>query len=286
MTYWKWGGVLTVLALVTAVTAYRFAGGWNSPISLDAKIKEIVSTEGRTEISCGELLAQRPIVLLALGQSNAGNHGEAKAGVAEPVNLAVDGKCFRTIDPLPGGTGQGGSIWQRLPRQLQSLQNSSRPVVLSVLAIDSTSISDWTGAGSSLRSRLAAHIASLIRTGMRPDFVLWQQGEADARLGTSASDYSAGLDRLANQLEEAGASAPILLARSTLCRSAPSVVLRQAIEEKVRSDSRFRLGPDTDVLAGDRYRVGCHMAAEGLDGAAKMWATSIQAESGASGAIR
>ena len=75
--------------------------------------------------------------------------------------------------------------------------------------------------------------------------------------------------------EEAGSSAPIVLARSTICGSAQGDAIRQAIEEKVASDRRFRLGPDTDTLSGEMLRNGCHLSSEGLDSVAKMWTTSI-----------
>ncbi len=185
--------------------------------------------------------------------------------------------CIRASDPLPGGTGTGGSIWQRLP-SLLSMEIDSRPIVLSVLAVDATSIDDWTNPNSPLQSRFASQVASMKRLGLSPNLVLWQQGEADARMGTGKDDYARGLGKLAATLNEIGVNAPIILARSTICGSSPSEAIRSAIEATALSDHRFRLGPDTDALSDQIFRNGCHLTADGLDSAAKMWAATISAE--------
>lgn len=245
--------------------------------SLAARLERITPAESRTEVSCAEVAATQPLVLLALGQSNAGNHGSPQIRNAEPVTLIAEGKCIKATEPLPGGTGVGGSIWQRLPALL-SWKDDSRPIVLSVLAVDASSIDDWTSPYSPLRSRLVSHLESMRRLGLKPNLVLWQQGEADALEGTSRDEYSKGLVRLAATLGEFSTDAPIILARSTICRTTPNATIRSAIEATALSDKHFRMGPDTDTLSGETFRNGCHLTAAGLDSAAKMWATAINAE--------
>ena len=268
---------LLAIAIMATIAAYMFIGLQRHSASLIARMEQIAPVEKHTEVPCAELAATHPLVLLALGQSNAGNHGALPRQAAEQITLIAEGKCIRATDPMPGGTGQGGSIWQPLPALL-STHKEVRPIVLSVLAIDATSIADWTDPNSPLSGRLVSHVVSMRHLGLPPDLVLWQQGEADARLGTSSEDYSAGLDRLAKILRETGVNAPIVLARSTLCQTKPNAVIRRAIEGKVSSAPRFRLGPDTDTLSGHAFRNGCHLTAKGLDSAAKMWAATISAE--------
>lgn len=270
---------LLAVAVMAAAALYRLLEQRRHGASLDARLAQIVAP-GTHPIPCSDVAATRPLVLLALGQSNAGNHGAPSARAAPPVTLIAEGQCLTATDPLPGGTGTGGSIWQRLPALLSAPQGA-RPVVLSVLsvlAVDATSIADWTAAQSPLRERLAAHVAAMRRLDLAPALVLWQHGEADARGGTSAADYAAGLGRLAAALSEAGANAPIVLARSTICQSAPNGAIRSAIAASVANDRRFRLGPDTDTLSSDAFRTGCHLTADGLDSAAKMWAATISSE--------
>ena len=247
-------------------------GGGNDLLA--ERMSKIVPLGNQPEVACAEVLATQPLVLLALGQSNAGNHGTASVHTSEAITMVAEGKCIKATDPLPGGTGTGGSIWQRLPA-LMSMQKNARPIVLSVLAVDASTIGEWTRSDSPLKERLESQVDSMRHLGFSPDLILWQQGEADARSGTSAEDYAKGLGRLATLLNDLGLKVPIVLARSSICRTAPSAAIRSAVDSVVSGDSRFRLGPDTDTLSSSAFRDGCHLTAEGLDLAAKMWAISI-----------
>lgn len=245
---------------------------------------ELLAPMGRaTQVSCTQVAARRPLVLLALGQSNAGNHGERGSsstaslggGVPKPITMIWDGKCIQAQDPLPGATGQGGSIWPRLVALLQR-DLRDRPIVVAVLALDASTIEEWTRATSPLRSRLASQLASMKQLGMPPDAVLWQQGEADARGGTTAGQYADRLDLLADVLAQGGITAPVYLAKSTVCRSPPSEPIRGAIDARVALKGRWMSGPDTDALDNASLRHdGCHFSASGLDAAAKLWAAAL-----------
>lgn len=248
---------------------------------LAARLQQIVPLGDESELSCREVAAAHPLVLLAIGQSNAGNHGARGEPAGAALTLAMDGKCVRAGDPLPGGSGRGGSIWQRVPAALRE-QLPGKTVVFSVLAVDASSIAEWTDRDGALSRRLVERIDSLRQLDLAPDFVLWQQGEADARQGTSGREYARQLDALAAIIGQAGVRAPILVARSTICRSEPNAEIRHAIESKAATDLRFRLGPDMDLLAGNGFRDdGCHLSVVGLETAARMWAASISAASSA-----
>ena len=152
-----------------------------------------------------------------------------------------------------------------------------RNVVFSVLAVDATSIADWTSPDSPLRQRLVQRLAALKRIGLMPNLVLWQQGEADAMLGTDPMAYAAALQQLRTLLDAGGSQAPMLLARSTVCRSPSAVGLHAAVDRMVEAGSGFRMGPDTDTLLGLDNRVdGCHFSAAGQLRAAQLWAERIQ----------
>lgn len=268
---------LLTIAIIATLAAYNFIERQRHSAILAERLRQVIPVGQHAEVSCAEVAAAQPLVLLALGQSNAGNHGSSSGRVAEPVVLIAEGKCIKAMDPLPGGTGIGGSIWQRLPVLLSANMNS-RPIVLSVLAVDTTSIDDWTNSRSPLKTHLASHVEFMRRLGLAPNLVLWQQGEADALMGTGTDDYSKGLDRLAATLNAAGTNVPIILARSTICRSPPNIAIRKAIEATAHGKHQFRLGPDTDTLSDNNLRSGCHLSAEGLDSAAKMWAETIRTE--------
>jgi hypothetical protein len=214
------------------------------------------------------------LALLVLGQSNAGNHGTPR--IADPVDLISDhGTCHRTPEPLPGATGRDASVWSRLPAALAA-SGIKRPVVFGVLAVDATSVHEWTSPGSPLPALLYGLSRQMIAAGMPPELVLWQQGEADARAGTTTLDYTRGMRALAAQLAAAGVTAPILLARSTVCRSPRAPRLWAAIEGLLDADPRFAVGADTDSKVGPAQRSdGCHFNAAGLDLAAALWAEAV-----------
>lgn len=271
--------LLGIALVILAIFLLRSigVGKFSEQNMLALKLNKIVHVETEAVVSCEALAAQKPLVILALGQSNAGNHGARAADTDVPIALISDGKCIMAVDPLPGATGVAGSIWYRLPRHFAKLQ-SRRPIVLSVLAVEATTIGEWTDEKSLLRERLSQHLKSMQGVKLPPNFVLWQQGEADAIVGTSEEDYSTGLDKLAGIFEQEKIKAPIVLALSTVCRTEPSTRIRGAIEDKVASDRRFKLGPDTDYDIFEGLRIkNCHFSAEGVDRAAQLWAGTIAA---------
>jgi hypothetical protein len=222
----------------------------------------------------------KPLVLLVLGQSNAGNHGQdAEPPVhrqAQKAHVFVGEGCQSATDPLPGATGNGASIWSRLPAHLQRL-GVQRPVVLAILAVDASSIAEWTDSPSALKLRLDKVLDQLGQAQLVPDFVLWQQGEADAKLGTSTVTYADAFAQLRQRIRAAGVNGPLLLARSTMCHGADGRLVRAALEQLAAQHQDVRLGPDTDLLAGSHRHAGCHFSDSGLDAAALMWAQAIAA---------
>ena len=270
------------LGLAIAGLAVALAGAyvWRRDARADTHLAQRFSQRAlpqpSTRLDCGLLKSAHPVVLLALGQSNAGNHG-TPAGPSPSVALITDrGECHRVVDPLPGATGTGGSIWARLPDALQAA-GSQRAWVIAVLAVDATTVENWTDTKGPMARALGQQLRQMHAAGLPPDFVLWQQGEADARLGTDAMQYAAGLRAVASAARLQGFDGPWLLAKSTVCRSPPSSPIRTAIDQLNREEpSRFLQGPDTDtLLTPDARSDGCHLSESGLKLAAGAWAQSI-----------
>ena len=238
------------------------------------RLLELAPTPGRARVDCRTFREPRPLVLLAIGQSNAGNHGQAGADEPPPTALQVmsAGVCSLTGDPLPGATGRGASLWSLLPARLAAA-GIHRPVVLQVLAVDASLVDDWARESAPIARHLSLVLRANRASGLQPDLVLWQQGEADARAGTAPDRYAQGLLALAARLEAGGVHAPILLARSTVCRSAAAARLRAAVLALAASHPRFVVGPDTDSI--EQRHDGCHLSASGRAQAATLWATSI-----------
>jgi lysophospholipase L1-like esterase len=265
-----------MLIILTAIIAWLVSTHPKTdPTGLLSKLSQIAQVRNKLLVSCEQIAALRPIVVLAIGQSNAGNHGSQDAMIKTPVISIAEGKCVSTVDPLPGSTGAQGAIWARLPHHFSNLE-PNRLLVVSTMGIDATSVDDWTRETSPLPTRLVSQIKSMQALGLAPQFILWQQGEADALAGTTEKTYAAKLTRLAEIIDQAQPNAPIVMARSTVCRSAPGTAVRAAIEFKAASNARFQLGPDTDTWIGADFRYdGCHFSANGLDLAAQLWAATI-----------
>lgn len=271
----RWAALAGLAILVLAIAA---AGvGWYSQPSvkerrqLTQRMAGIAQARPEAMVDCAATAGQRPFVLLALGQSNAGNHGSLASVATPPVLVQAGAGCAHAQDPLPGGTGQGGSVWRHLSALLQ--QRDARPVLFSILAVDGSSIRQWTDAKGPIAQRLEVQLAQLRALGLQPDAVLWQQGEADARDAGTASGYRDQLGRLDALLHGLGVDAPVYLALSTVCRSAPYAPVREAIVQATAQPGRLRPGPDTDLLAGAGDRSdGCHFSATGAQAAARAWA--------------
>lgn len=242
--------------------------------SLQSRLDGLQHTRLAARVDCARFRAARPLVLLVLGQSNAANHGEPTPGGSPAVWMMDAGSCSISADPLPGATGTGGSVWSWLPDRLAAL-GIARPVLIQLLAVDASSMDDWVRLDSPLRQRLLATLTANASTGTAPDLVLWQHGEADARIGTPATSYAAKLKALAQLLSEAGSSAPVVLAQSTVCHTAPATVLRDAVRDLPGHDSRFVSGPDTDSLGALMRRDGCHWSQAGRQQAAQLWAKAL-----------
>ena len=154
--------------------------------------------KGREEVSCWSI-DHDAAVILAMGQSNAGNYGETLYRPVQPVfNFNWnDGKCYRAEDPLLGSTGDRGSVWTRLGDALVETKRFKQVVIVPV-GVGGSSVRDWAGPdGPSQRAVRASE--ALGRVGLHVTHVLWHQGEADyemhkeiySRLFARMTDYSA-----------------------------------------------------------------------------------------------
>jgi lysophospholipase L1-like esterase len=244
--------------------------------SLTARLNDRVPLPLAHAADCLVPTQTRPLHLLVLGQSNAANHGERAAAPSPLVTLVTSAGCALVHDPLPGATARGASIWSPLPQALAEM-GVARPLRFSVLAVDASLLADWVAPASPLRAELVALLSGLRQKGHLPDLVLWQQGEADARQGTLATDYEAGIRSLDVLLKTQGVKAPMLLALSTRCRSEPGQAVRQAIG-RLTASGPMLAGPDTDTLAAPEMRHdGCHFSASGQQAAARLWAQALVA---------
>jgi peptidoglycan/LPS O-acetylase OafA/YrhL len=256
--------LLTVLSFVTRASS--------SPPPAGVENLAHIQTPRSPISSCQAIAGGHPLVLLALGQSNAGNHGEPDERSPE-VTVIDDGGCLRTRAPLPGATGDGGSIWPRLANELER-QYPGRRALIAVLAVDSTEVLAWSQPGP-LQDRLRRKVSSLAAEGLLPNAVLWQQGEMDAQAGTSAEDYIIRFTALLKALRGMGVDAPVFVAQSTYCRGDGFGVVRRAQQRLLDRTPGLAVGAQTDTLMGAARWDECHFSEAGLQAAAALWASAL-----------
>lgn len=266
-----WLSAGLVFVLMSMLTQAR--RGETHPQAVKQSLATLEHRASSTEFACAQLAAQRPFVLLVLGQSNAGNHGTASAPQAA-VHTFFRGRCFSSREPLPGGSGEGASLWPRVAANLGGRLHG-RPLLFVQLTVESTTIADWTETGA-LRDRLDADLQDLTRSGFLVDAVLWQQGEADALAHTTTAAYLHGLGELRRLLVARGVDAPVVAARSTYCPGSDGSQVREAIRQFARSVKHFMVGPDTDALRGAMRSGGCHFSEAGLGAAAAEWTATLR----------
>ena len=271
-----WGLLILIAVAGAGYWARQAQRSQRDLLSLEARLGMMLAAPADSLVPCASVAPAGTLVVLALRQSNAANRGTLEAGSPKLALLTAAG-CTWATDPLPGATGQGGAVWSRLPAALDA-RPGLPPVLMSVLAVDATSVAGWTRPESPLRARLQQHLDQMARWGYPPGLVLWYQGEADAQLNTLGPQYRLGLQALAGALQTAaGSPRKILLAHATVCRSEASAALSGAINRLVVNDPRFGQRPDLDLGLGQDQRYdGCHLSNTGLERAAPLWADAVQ----------
>jgi hypothetical protein len=231
-------------------------------------------SKARNAAACRPFAAPGAEVWLALGQSNAGNHAERRSA-AGPEVAAFDGAtCVAARDPLPGGDGDGGSLWTPLAGRWVREGRAPR-VLVALVSQEATAISEWQP-GKPLHRRALAAVAALERRGLKVTRILWVQGEADAINGTGEEAYADGFAAALRPLN-AATGAPAWIARTGRCGDAFSPAVRDAQARVAAGFTWTRLGPDLDSIGDDGRFERCHFAATGQARAVQLWHAALGA---------
>lgn len=226
--------------------------------------------KGREEVSCWSI-DHDAAVILAMGQSNAGNYGETLYRPVQPVfNFNWnDGKCYRAEDPLLGSTGDRGSVWTRLGDALVETKRFKQVVIVPI-AVGGSSVRDWAGADGPSQRAVRANEA-LGRIGLHVTHVLWHQGEADYEMHKEV--YARLFSRMTDYIRANGINAPVFVATATVCNNTGASQIREAQRELPFRLANVFAGPDTDALDSiyDRRDNLCHFSDRGLALHARLW---------------
>jgi hypothetical protein len=220
-------------------------------------------------------------VILTFGQSNAANSGEERYAARGAVHIfnIFDMRFYHAIDPLPGASHDGGSVWGRLGDKLIDA-GAARSVLIVPIAFGATYVNDWAPDGECHR-RLLFALHRLKFAGIKIDMLCWHQGEADANhTGISAAEYYVHFHSMLHAVRQARVTAPIYVALATLCEEAPhpfqnSAEIRLAQKKLISIRDGTLPGPDTDLIGIEHRRDGCHFSASGQELAAQRWCKAI-----------
>jgi lysophospholipase L1-like esterase len=237
-------------------------GRWGDDASSRSHVASV------TPDQLAKLPANRRLILLCIGQSNAANYGSSRRAAGARVYAFANAKLHVATDPLPGGDGYGGSIWTRLgPRLVESGRFDA--IVFAVAAKGSTRATDWAPKGS-CHLQLVQTLNELQSSGLPVDVVLWQQGEEEAREPTaSEDDYIEAVKAVAATCHRYFPRAPVMIAQATFGELVNEQIRRA--QQRLAEEPGFAVGPDIDRYGLDFRHDGIHLNDAGLDAAASAW---------------
>lgn len=223
-------------------------------------------------------VGERGAVIIIHGQSNAGNHGLGAYKSRQMVDNfdPVSGRCFEAVEPLLGPGGGGASFATRLGDILIESKRYDRVIVTSI-ARGTTSIADLS---STYADRIDNLITKLKAAQLMPTVFLFEHGEEDGSLTTTAEQYASSLQTLVKRFRDAGMSAPFYVSLTSKCglgSARNSKAVRSGQSLAVSKDLDIRPGPDTDDIGEDGRNPSdhCHMSETGTLANAALWASFI-----------
>lgn len=267
---WAGGAVITMLVFTTGYIITARMQKANEQPRFNLVLNQPEPTNQVPCVSANGL--NRTSMLVVLGQSNAASHAVLVPN-EKTTRVFFQGSCSESIDPMPGTTGAGSSIWSAVSQKL-GIMHPEKSIVIAPLAVGSTRINDWLIKGK-LQSQFQQQLDDAQKSRIPILAVLWQQGEADALDGTAANKYKADLLQLRAVLNKAGIVAPLVVAKSTYCARRDYGPIRRAVDAAVNPDLGIRHGPDTDQLREEFRKDGCHFNVAGRLAAAELWTREI-----------
>jgi Carbohydrate esterase, sialic acid-specific acetylesterase len=247
----------------------------------------LIADETKTAVACPKQ-SDKTAVLLALGQSNAANHGgqryRSEYG-AHVVNF-FGGRCFIAASPLLGSTDARGEYWTKLGNLLIASGKFDN-VVIAPLAFSGSEVARWARGGD-INGLMVETARQLERQGYRVTDVLWDQGEVDYVKGTSEAAYRERFLSMVDTLHGQNIKAPVYLSIASKCLepsnngfktdAADNAIVRAQLALS-KSGNGLRQGVNTDALLDevDRYD-DCHIAGTGAEKVSRAWADLLLAD--------
>jgi hypothetical protein len=240
--------------------------------------------DDRTLISPRLNPAERTGIIVTIGQSLICNSVQYPFGVYSPTNGAkvqnfnfITGGVYTAKDDLLGCHGQGANIAVWLGDALIN-NNIYDRVILAPIGFSSTGSGQWA-VGGDMNHRIPVLARRLSQKGYVPNFVLWQQGTADAAAGTAQAVTQANIQSMIDTFRANGIICPILISKESYQSPAiPSVTATRAAQAAVVNPAaKVYAGADADTLDATKRFDGLHFNYAGAAAWASLELTAIQA---------
>lgn len=219
--------------------------------------------------------AERLMIFMAFGQSNAANYGAGKYIVRNEVYNYYKGKLYAAAEPLLGPDGKGSSVWTRVADLVIDGGLYDR-VVIVPCGIGQTAVACWSS--GKCADYLNEVLDDLNRDGIRLTHIFWSQGETDNVDGTTAVAYGRELEKVIGHFRSRGIDAPFFVSQTSYFpfnNNNPLGISEQVLQGQLAvldSVNRVVEGPNMDALNLAYYRYDAvHFSEKGLDQLAEAW---------------
>lgn len=198
--------------------------------------------------------------ILAVGQSNSANHC-GSLDSCEFGDVVFEASLHAMKDPVPGGSGNLGSVWPRLARKIQQT-GSFESMKLTLASQGGTSISEWAPGGTCFKMIEERH-ASGDLDGVT--HVVFQQGEKDTLLQTTSEEYIRHFQAFYEAMSSLLGNCLWIICKSSYRMGVTSDAVTTA--QKILADSLKDSiqGPDLDQLGAAFRRDDTHFNDSGLE---------------------
>ncbi|MGI2032679.1 SGNH/GDSL hydrolase family protein [Rhizobium panacihumi] len=235
---------------------------------------DMLNINNKTEVDCASVATQKPFVLLGVGQSlmaNSNGDPEWSKVSYKRVYEQWAGKCYEANSPL-FGAGDGAKSFM-LPMANLIARGKNRAVLINMAAVGGMSSKFFTP-GNPGADLIVYQIENLTKLGLKPDAVLFQQGQADVALGTPAEEYFANYSAIFRNLKAHGVAAPNFVAVDTMVTWATYPKTAE-IQRRIALMPNAIPGPNIDLIT---YRKdGTHLDNAGVELQAAMWFQALAA---------
>jgi len=247
------------------------AGGWYIVTVRARRGENVISESKIMKVGIGD-------VFVTAGQSNSANHGKPRQAAKDDRVVYYNGKNFIPAgDPIPGGSGGGGSPWPILGDRIA--QSQQIPVCFRSATLTWTQVKNWLPPETRLYKNLVKCVGEFGPGGVRA--VLWHQGESDSLARTPAETYCKRLNTIIESLNrDAGYKIPWFVAQASFHPGSKEPQEKEVAKgQQLLWERGFaHKGAVTDDL-GQEYRSDrVHFNQLGLTTHAERWFEALAAE--------